>query len=126
MKSQMRRITKHLSPGLVIALIALLVALGGVSIAGKKKKSHKIGAAGLKPIVTKTAGGSVAPGTLGDFTATCDAGQQVISGGLMRDNPTTAVQLLQSHEVGNGWEGQVYSSSAAPHVVTVEAYCLTK
>lgn len=85
-----------------------------------------VGATALRAVVTKTASGNVAPGTKGDFTATCDSGQQVLSGGVsVPDSDTTAVQLLRSFPDGNGWRGIVYSTSASAHVVVVQALCLS-
>ena len=126
MKPLLRRTRNHLSPGLVIALVALVVALGGTAFAAVKLKANSVGAKQLKTVVVKTAGGSVAPGTRGDFTANCDASQQILGGGVDIDTNTTAVQLEESHPQGNGWQGVVFSTSAAAHQITVQALCLNK
>ena len=126
MKPLLRRTRNHLSPGLVIALVALLVALGGTAIAGVKLKANSVGAKQLKTVVVKTAGGSVAPGTRGDFTANCNASQQILGGGVDIDSNTTAIQLEESHPQGNGWQGVVFSTSGAAHQITVQALCLQK
>lgn len=131
MKSHVERIRKHLSPGLVVGLVALLVAVGGTSIAGKKKKkfrglpANSVGAKQLKTPVLRTAGGSVAHDTLRDFTATCLPGEKVISGGVVRGNQTPALELLESGVLGNGWHGLVYYRAFSGSVeVTVQALCL--
>jgi hypothetical protein len=148
----MKRIRAHLSPGVVIGIIALIVALAGTSVALPGKKSIDKNDFRKKSVTTRAlAGGAVTSGKLADgavvsdklgdintrsssatvtnnyseLTANCQEDEQVISGGAKIDNPNVAVfspYLFESHKQGNGWYARAYV--AGTFTFTVEAYCL--
>lgn len=84
---------------------------------------------GLAKVTYKTAtatvpaysGSGSAPGA--SATATCDAGQSVLGGGI--DVESDADEIVNdSHPAGtNGWTGVVYNYGAAAHGLTVTAIC---
>jgi hypothetical protein len=168
------------SPSLVIAIIALVVALGGTSYAVTRIPAHSVGslqirngavtrakiarsaidsskvafnaltgldinerklkkvgsainadhataAAGLDKIVYKSASGTAgANGGVGTATATCDAGQHAISGGVRVDDANNE-GIADSMPVsgGGGWTAHVFNiDSARGHGFSVIAVCV--
>jgi hypothetical protein len=101
----MQRIRKHVpSPGLVVAIVALVVALGGTSYAafglGKlttKAKDKTVGVGKL----TYVTGGEVSGPGVKDAIATCPSGLRPIGGGSTR---TGTVDLHASHPTPAGWK----------------------
>jgi hypothetical protein len=146
----MKRIISHISPGIIIGLIALIIALAGTAVAlpgsklidknDYKKKSvttralargavtegkladDAVGASKLGNINTRTASTSVIGGTFGDAIANCQAGERVISGGSK--GPGTFPLVSESHKQGEGWQARVYNNTGTTATLTVEAYCL--
>lgn len=129
----MGRFRKRLpSPGLVVALVALVVALGGSAYAGSR-----IGLGSLTDSArTKTFGVGkltyartftsvpVTPlsGNGFDVFAFCPAGTFVIGGGTRVGNDN--VQFVNdSHPIANGWTGTVFNTGSIPHGATTTAIC---
>jgi hypothetical protein len=141
------------NPALVIATLALLVALGGTAVAatpivkrallannalklqgkplaaivqqaaaeGAKLPGPASSAAGL--VSQKTTSASLAASGEGEFAASCDAGQKVISGGFSTSGPVLAFDSRPTNETT--WSiylGNLSSASAAN--VSVYAVCL--
>jgi hypothetical protein len=133
--NQMKRLRKHVSPGLVVGVIALIAATSGSAIAlsgsntvdkGDLKK-NSVGASEFSPFVTGTVSVSVASGAAAEGTAGCPQGQAV-SGGVKWDNQQVGANtwLLESYLSGNGWYARAENDSPNNHVMTVEVYCLQK
>lgn len=80
------------SPGLLVAMLALFVALGGTAFAGSAAVRHalaadKATALSAEAITIRTAQGTIpsnqlSPYTPSDFYAGCAKGEKVISGGF--------------------------------------------
>jgi hypothetical protein len=132
------------SPAFVVAMIALFVALGGTAgavatqavplakralVADNAKKlggqttSQIVQQAAALPgpassaagiVTVKTAPWSLGPGAGADFTAACDAGQKVISGGW--SDPGDWSSSYQSMPTGDGagWTINIWTSRFAP------------
>jgi hypothetical protein len=137
----------------VIAALALLVALGGTAVAatpivkrallannalklqGKPLAAvvQQAAAAGAKLpgpassaaalVSQKTAASSIAPSGEGEFAASCDAGQKVLSGGFSTSGSVVALDSRPTNETT--WSiylANLSSSSAAN--VSVYAVCI--
>jgi FtsP/CotA-like multicopper oxidase with cupredoxin domain len=127
MKAVLKGARRHVSPGLVLGLVALMVALGGTAIAAKALKANTVGGKQLKPVTVRTSTDSLEPNSLSNLTTTCAPGEQILGGGIdVEPGQTTAVQIEESHAAGNGWQGIAYSTSAGTHQFTVQALCLAK
>jgi hypothetical protein len=109
----MRRTLKYSSPGLVLAAIALIVALGGTSIAGNNAQSAA--KPKVKPQVTQvTQPAGIPPqGTnagILDVTVNCPAGTLVVGGGALDlrapGSPLEAFAEATDGPSGNGWRFQ--------------------
>jgi hypothetical protein len=104
----MQRIRKHLpSPALVVAIVALVAALGGTSLAaglGILNTKAKNKTVGVGPLTYVT--GSVVSGP-GDnvATATCPGGLEAIGGGVHRTSGNPIVR--DSHMTPSGWSALV-------------------
>lgn len=123
----MQTIRKHASPGTVLGVAAIVIALAGTSIAANKVRpsANTVGAKALKTPITRTATASISPGTSGEATVTCQGQEQVISGGT-RFNVVSGVGVDYAHMQGNGWLARGFNFLATPVIMTVEAYCLPK
>jgi hypothetical protein len=139
----MRRIRRHLTPGLALGVVAIVVALAGTSVAlpGKnsvdagdlKKNSvaktevakNAIGSEELGGVTTTAVSVGVPSGTNGELTATCPSGQ-AIGGGVKWDNPNVQNDntVNESYLSGNGWYARGENQSGVDRTLTVEVYCL--
>lgn len=64
---------------------------------------------------------NIPPGGNGSITATCLAGEQVVSGG---NDGFFDVFVVASRQSGNGWAVFAHNDSAGNRTVTAHAYCL--
>jgi hypothetical protein len=119
----MSRIKQHLSPGLVIGILALCVALGGTAFALGR---NSVGARELKPTVLREKEHVIAPHTTGVIDVKCRRGQQLIGGGVEELGHPSALDVEDSHPRRNGWEGSVTNNDNVSHDVDAEALCLKK
>jgi hypothetical protein len=84
----MKRVFRRPSPAMVIAMVALLVALGGTAIAATVLSKHQVKNIAKSVLkqrtgrITRVVGPTVSipPGNVGSATATCPAGQGVVNG----------------------------------------------
>jgi hypothetical protein len=129
----MGRIRKRLpSPGLAVAIIALVAALGGSAYGAKllglggltdSAKNKTVGVGKLTYARTFTS----VPVTTGnpngfDVAAFCPAGTHVIGGGIRLGSDS--VQLVNdSHPITNGWAGTVFNTGSIAHGATTTAIC---
>jgi hypothetical protein len=131
----MKMLRKHVTPGLVIGLIALMAAMSGSAVALKGSntvdkgdlKKNSVGSTELDALVTGTTSVTLASGVSAEATAACPAGQAV-GGGVKWDNPQIGANtwVLESYLSGNGWYVRGENDSPSTHVMTVEVYCLEK
>jgi hypothetical protein len=92
--------------------------------------THAGSAAAVDKLTYKAAGGTAPPsgGGPGAATATCDAGQHVVGGGVRVDDPNGAYLDDDYPDTGNtAWTGRVFTfgDHAAPVNFTVFAICTT-
>jgi hypothetical protein len=109
----MQRIRKHVpSPGLVVAIIALVVAMAGTSYAafglGKLRPGARDKTVGVGKL-TYVTGGEVTGAGVKDAIATCPSGLKPIGGGSTR---TGTVIVAASHPTPNGWKAVVDLATA--------------
>lgn len=92
------------------------------SVNSQKIADGQVRAADLGTIteVSKTSA-SIAAGANGSVTATCNAGEQLISGG---NDGFFELFVVASRQSGNGWAVFVHNTSGGSLTVTAHAYCL--
>ncbi len=104
----MRKTIKYSSPGLVLAAVALVVALGGTSVAGGGAQTSAKAIAKVNQVNQSI---TVPPqssnvGVL-EATVNCPNGTTVVGGGvtLPSGTPATATDMFvaESGPAGNGW-----------------------
>jgi hypothetical protein len=136
------------SAAMIIAIVALIAAIGGTAIAGgppfvpktkfkkfKQSTNTTLGTTVKGPITyvnqTQSVNNNTAPaGTNGDtITAPCPAGQHAVGGGAKSSTPTNQSGLFvqQSYPSATGWTATVFAGfGAAPGTaesITVTAVC---
>ena len=135
------------NPALVVAVIALVAALGGTAVAAdpvantaiSKKKTKKIAnkqaqkvvdqtlpidSSELASIETRSVSQSVTNNYV-ELTANCQTDEKVLSGGYKTDNAALASFNLfpfESFKQDEGWYVRAFVSGT--FTLTVEAYCL--
>jgi hypothetical protein len=143
---------QRVSAGLVLSIVAVVLALTGsaVAVSGKvgpknikngavrtskladgavtttKMAKGAVRSSTLGQITTRTATVPVAMASYGQGTANCQAGETVISGGVSVNNATLPefTPVVESVKQGNGWYVRVQNGSSVAQTMTVEAYCL--
>jgi hypothetical protein len=149
----MQHPARHISPAMIVALLALFVALSGTAVAagvvplakralsadnakklGGASKAQITAAAAALPgpasnasslVSVKTAPWSLTGGQGADVAVACDAGQKAISGGF--DNPTGAAIGLDTRPSQDGASWKIYVlnlDSAAAASGTAYAVCV--
>jgi hypothetical protein len=129
----MGRIRKRIpGPALTVAIVALVVALGGSAYGAKllgvgalsegaKNKTVGVGKLHYARTFTSVPVTNSIPNGF-DVFAFCPAGTFVIGGGIRLGNDS--IQLVNdSHPITNGWTGTVYNSGSIPHGATTTAIC---
>jgi hypothetical protein len=143
MKKVLRR---RPSGGIVIAVIALIVALGGTAVAGgafvtktkfrkfKQNTNTSLGQTVKGPITyvsqTQAVNTNTGVPTNGvNITAPCPAGQHAVGGGVKSALPSqqTALFVQFSYPSATGWTANVFAGTGAPpgtpEQITVTAVC---
>jgi len=90
--------------------------------------THAAASAALDRATYKTAAGTAptAAPFFGGATATCDAGQHVVGGGVQVGDPNVSFVLDDHPDAGNtAWTGRVGNAGAADVGFTVYAICTT-
>ena len=123
---------KYGSPGLALGAIALVIALGGTSVAGdaqtaaKKKVTARTNVTQVTQTVTLPPQATNA-GVL-EQTVNCPAGTTVTGGGgvFPAGVPlTTSIELFESGPVGNGWHVRFNNNQATEQPgVVISAICI--
>lgn len=132
----MKRVKNHVSAGVVLGVVAIVIALTGTSIAlpgkgsveGNDLKAKSVGAKALRGMPTSSETESVDPGAYGEQTVSCPRGQQVISGGGSWNNEDKSefTLLNESNKEGNGWHVRGFNGHTTTRTLTIYAYCLKK
>jgi hypothetical protein len=129
MRKLMRR---RPSPAMLVAVIALVLALGGTAVAAKQlglsalkdgAKNKTVGV-GKLTYATVTAQAQQQEQTV---TANCPSGLQVIGGGVKLSNPNITGDnslVLDSYPTATGWAGHVFFSNPNQSATTT-AICAT-
>ena len=117
----MKRVRKLLpSPAMIVAVVALVAAMAGTSIAfglgalstGAKNKT--VGVGKLTYVTTTTA----IPAALSTaVSAVCPDGSKVIGGGIKVSKPY-ATGVEASYPTTSGWAGDIYSQVATSAITT--------
>ena len=118
------------APAMVIAIIALIAALGGSAYAGSKisfgelSKKAKLKTAGVGPLEYVSTANVVPPtGPAGRVVAAyCPDGMESIGGGIHLSSDI-AMAVNDDHPINNGWAGTVYNDSAINRIATVTVAC---
>jgi hypothetical protein len=101
---------------MIVAVIALVVALGGTAVAAKQislsalangAKNKTVGVGKLTYVnATKTVSSSEA--TASTVTATCPPGTHVVGGGVKGENPDEDF-VFDSYPTATGWSARVFA-----------------
>jgi hypothetical protein len=139
------RIRSRLTYANVVATLCLFIVLGGsgyaaVQITGRQVKNGSLtgadiknksltskdikGPVGVSKLTRVEVSKPVAPGGIDDVTATCPAGQGVVSGGFRSVSAGSEVFFSDSFGAPNSWAvGLDNFRSSQTGTVTAEAYC---
>lgn len=118
------------SPSLVIAILALMVAIGGTAYA-----ASKVGGKDLKSLKVRSNELTLQPGAEGGVRANCKRGERYVSGGwdatpanapLPALNITTAGPTVGAARNPRGFELIAANTGAQQAFVSVNALCLKK
>ena len=131
-KTRERKWARMPSAAMVVAIVAVVAALGGTAIAAKvglgalstSAKDKTVGV-GKLTYVTSTATIAANATATPNVSATCPAGTRAIGGGVKinPDNLNTRVQ--DSYPTATGWSGTVFNNSGASATATTVAICAT-
>jgi hypothetical protein len=129
----MSSIRKYTSPGLVLGVVAIVIALAGTSLAGDKTRTHPAGSV-KKSIKTLPAVQqlSIPPQSTNEgkveATVNCPSGYgQVVGGGatFASGTPLTVdARLVESGPQGRGWHVRYDNDQNTARSATVTALCL--
>jgi hypothetical protein len=136
-------------PAMIVAVLALVAALAGTAVASDpvantavtKKKTKQIakrianravadalpiGSGELATIDEHTEIISIPGNSHRSITASCDAGETIISGGWRwLYEGANNVEVRSDHREGNAWLASGRNDTATPKEFRVHAYCLT-
>ena len=117
----MKRVRKLLpSPAMIVAVVALVAAMAGTSIAfglgalSNGAKNKTIGVGKLTYVTTTTA---IPAAVSTAVSAACPGGLTVIGGGIKVSKPY-ATGVEASYPTTNGWAGDVYTAAASSATTT--------
>jgi hypothetical protein len=137
----MKRFRNLPTAAMIIAVIALVLALGGTGFAAKKllklgsfsdgTKNKTVGVGKLTYVnTTKTIPGTAGSNINVAVSATCPSGLRVIGGGIKVPEPASPpnndnIFLADSYPTTTGWAGRVdnYAGAAFPATATTTAIC---
>ena len=87
--------------------------------------THAGSSAAVDKITYKTASSSAPANGLGSATASCDAGQHVVGGGVRVDDPANAFLIDDYPDASNtAWTGRTYATPSGAVNFTVYAVCI--
>jgi hypothetical protein len=124
-------LSRRPSPAVIIAVVALVAALGGTAVAGggflTKKKFKNQALRG--PVTYATSAVAVpstnVPNSTG-FTASssCPAGTHAVGGGVKLSNEADQY-VNDSYPTTTGWAATIYNGNDSTLPVTITAVCIT-
>ena len=125
----MSSIRKHTSPGLVLGVVAVVIALAGTSLAGDSARTAAQVRTQVSQVVQQL---SIPPQSTNEgkveATVNCPSGYgQVVGGGatFASGTPLTVdVRLFESGPQGNGWHVRYDNDQNTARSATVAALCL--
>lgn len=108
----MKRFMRLPSPAMIVAICALIAALGGTAVAGgflsvKQFRNQSV----RGPIQYASGTISVPPGGVANVSAVCPAGTKTLGGGI-RVGSDTYLIVNDSHPTASGWAGTVFSGAS--------------
>ncbi len=123
------------SAALIVAVVALVAALGGTAVAGNfvtktkfkkfKQSTNSTLSTTLKgPVNYVTVAANNPAGATTDIAASCPGGTTVLGGGIKVENDNTQL-VNDSHPTSFGWAGTVKSTAAINHTAQITAICAT-
>jgi hypothetical protein len=123
-------LSRRPSPAMIIAIVALIAALGGTAIAGggflttKKFKNQAV--RGPVQYISVPITVPATPTTVPEGVATCPTGTKVIGGGA-QVTPVNGTAFIDDSypSGGNSWHAKFDNSSATGYTGTVTAICAT-
>lgn len=128
----MSKLNKHVSPGAILGVVAIVIALTGTAIATVGSKS--VGNRELKAFVVKKADFLVpadAPGNADhvDGAVQCGGNLRVFAGGVhVVNEPNTPnlqeFRILRSTRVGQGWGASIDNGESFPVLMRIQAICV--
>jgi hypothetical protein len=125
-------LSRRPSPAIMIAIVALIVALGGTAVAGggllTNKKFNKAAVKGpIQYVSASTTIPNNPPDPVPELTATCPAGTHVIGGGAHVSRTDGGGFIDDSYPSGgNAWKAKFDNNSTGPtYTATVTAICAT-
>jgi hypothetical protein len=117
----MKRIRNLPTAAMIVAVIALVMALGGTGFAAKKllklgalsdgAKNKTVGVGKLTYVQTSFSALNPEPTDGYAVSATCPSGLRVIGGGIKGENPNQDF-IFDSYPTTTGWAGRVYPGGA--------------
>jgi hypothetical protein len=125
----MRNESGLLSPGTLIGVAALVLALAGTSVAAQGIGKNSVGAKELGKVKPRSASVVIDPGETGEAVAQCKRGEQLLGGGATFSGVTAEESAdidLSYPEGGKAWAGGGYNGDGDPRELLVTALCLKK
>ena len=124
----MRKMIARQGAGLAVAVVALVVALSGTSIALPGLGKDSVGAKQLKVVTPRTATAPLPSSGYNEATATCAKKEQLLGGGVSVDNANVNefTAVLESGPKANGWHARMQNGGVNDRTMTVTALCLAK
>jgi hypothetical protein len=125
----MKRIrVKRPSVGMIIAVIALIAALGGTAVAGgvlttKKFKNQAV--RGPVQYATSTVTLASSPTAQNKVAVICPTGTAVLGGGVKIETPSGGAFINDEYPIAGGYAGTVFNAAGVNKLVTTVAACAT-
>jgi hypothetical protein len=116
---------------MIVAIVALIAATAGTSVAaikiGELSKGAKTKTVGIGPLTYVSTTTPVAAPmdmeTLFPVAAACPAELKPVGGGIKIEGPDLGVDVRDSHLTATGWAGMVESDTAVSQSVTTTVAC---
>jgi hypothetical protein len=114
------------SPALIIAVIALIAALGGTAMASGVLTTKKFKSQAVRGPLTYATTTVNVPNTIDGtlVSVSCPAGTHVTGGGIKVSDEEN-MYVNDSHPTSAGWAGTVYNGNTGATPATVTAICAT-
>ena len=120
------------SPAMLVAVIAVVLALGGTSFAATKLlglgafkegvKDKTVGVGKLRYVTSTVTDDNTPPTPPVVATATCPSGYEAIGGGIKASAPDVDT-VVDSYPTASGWTGHVSGGGATESTFTITAVC---